>query len=374
MVCEGASVSYTDLSSNNPVSWSWTFDGGDPASSTEQNPVVTYASSGQYSVQLVVQNADGSDMIEINNYIQVFSQPEISITIQDESYSGAEDGSLTANTTGGVEPYYYNWSNAVSGSLNSNLPAGSYGVTVTDSIGCTDEAIASIGVAGILPDASFEADNETVCLGNTVNYTDLSTGNPSSYNWEFEGGTPEYSTDQNPVVTYNTAGTFNVTLVVSNSTGEDSVTLVDMIMVTELALDFDVTDESASAASDGSVMAIVTGGTEPYTYSWNNGDTGAIIDNLTAGTYSVVVIDASGCVITSPVTVSVATSLDEIASGVLLYPNPTQGFLTIQSDNVISSYQIIDITGKVLLNEYPVERNIKLDLHTLDNGMYIIKL
>tara|TARA_R110001606_G_scaffold28325_1_gene89879 strand:- start:3176 stop:4120 length:945 start_codon:yes stop_codon:yes gene_type:complete len=72
---EGFSVTYTDLSSDNggpPItSWSWSFEGGTPATSIQQNPVIQYNTSGQYDSELTVTNADGSDGEIKPDYIQV---------------------------------------------------------------------------------------------------------------------------------------------------------------------------------------------------------------------------------------------------------------------------------------------------------------
>lgn len=69
------------------------------------------------------------------------------------------------------------------------------------------------------PVPNFEAQNRTVLLGGQVSFTDLSTGFPTAWQWEFEGGDPGTSTDRNPTVVYNTPGKFKVTLTVSNSAG-----------------------------------------------------------------------------------------------------------------------------------------------------------
>jgi PKD repeat protein len=71
-----------------------------------------------------------------------------------------------------------------------------------------------------------------VGVGDFVNFTDLSSGAPVSWAWTFEGGTPASSTEQNPVVQYNTAGTFDVTLVATNSHGSDDKLVIDFITVT----------------------------------------------------------------------------------------------------------------------------------------------
>lgn len=70
-VCPGGTVQFTDLSTNSPTTWEWSFPGGVPSSSILQNPNVTYASSGTYDVELIATNTDGSDTLYITNYINV---------------------------------------------------------------------------------------------------------------------------------------------------------------------------------------------------------------------------------------------------------------------------------------------------------------
>jgi PKD repeat protein len=67
----GGTVSFSDLSTGAPTSWSWTFAGGNPATSTQQNPVVSYAAPGNYDVSLTVINANGSSTKTMTNYITV---------------------------------------------------------------------------------------------------------------------------------------------------------------------------------------------------------------------------------------------------------------------------------------------------------------
>lgn len=81
--------------------------------------------------------------------------------------------------------------------------------------------------------ADFTADATEVCTGTTVNFTDASAG-ADSWSWSFEGGTPSSSTDQNPSVVYNTPGTYNVELEVTNSAGSTATELkLDYINVIE---------------------------------------------------------------------------------------------------------------------------------------------
>ncbi|MEZ5147269.1 MAG: PKD domain-containing protein [Bacteroidales bacterium] len=87
--------------------------------------------------------------------------------------------------------------------------------------------------------ASFNADNTSVCSGNTVTFTDLSSGNPISWTWSFPGGTPSSYSGQNPpAITYNTPGTYNVSLTVGDGVDTDTETKTGYITVANVFADF----------------------------------------------------------------------------------------------------------------------------------------
>lgn len=79
------------------------------------------------------------------------------------------------------------------------------------------------------PVANFSANVTSGCAPLTVTFTDLSSGNPTSWNWEFSNGT--LSSVQNPVVTFSTPGTYSVRLVVQNATGIGQTERIDYITV-----------------------------------------------------------------------------------------------------------------------------------------------
>ena len=81
------------------------------------------------------------------------------------------------------------------------------------------------------PTANFSADRLTICEGESVSFTDLSIGNESNWSWTFEGGSPDTSDEQSPEVSYNQVGFYDVSLVVSNSFGQDSITKTSYIQV-----------------------------------------------------------------------------------------------------------------------------------------------
>jgi subtilisin family serine protease len=85
------------------------------------------------------------------------------------------------------------------------------------------------------PSTDFIADLTTIAEGQNINYTDLSTGNPTSWSWNFTGGSPANFTGQNPpAITYNTAGTYAVALTTSNSNGNDTETKTAYVTVNSL--------------------------------------------------------------------------------------------------------------------------------------------
>lgn len=88
--------------------------------------------------------------------------------------------------------------------------------------------------SGCAPSASFSADVRTICEGQTVTFSDLSSGPATGWTWTFQGGTPASSTSQNPTVTWAQEGTYNVTLQVTNGNGIDTKTESSFITVQEI--------------------------------------------------------------------------------------------------------------------------------------------
>ncbi len=124
-------------------------------------------------------------------------------------------------------------STAASPTVIYNVP-GTYNVslsTVSDN-GCSSSTTGQITVyEAIPPEADFSASETLVSIGGSVNFTDLSTNMPTSWQWTFEGGTPATSTEQNPTVTYNEPGEYTVTLVATNPFGFDEETKTAYISV-----------------------------------------------------------------------------------------------------------------------------------------------
>ncbi len=133
-------------------------------------------------------------------------------------------------------------STAASPTVIYNAP-GTYNVslsTVSDN-GCSSSTTGQITVyEAIPPEADFSASETIVSIGNAVDFTDLSTNMPTSWQWTFEGGNPATSNEQNPTVTYEEPGIYSVTLVATNDFGSDTETktaYIEVVSVIDMSND-----------------------------------------------------------------------------------------------------------------------------------------
>ncbi|MFT4985679.1 MAG: PKD repeat protein [Flavobacteriales bacterium] len=207
--CAGESLSFTDMSSDTPTSWSWVFEGASNPVSSNQNPTgITYDTPGIYDVTLTVSNASGSSTETKSNYISIGNGPSVSANIIDVSCNGESDGSISLNVTGsGSETY--SWSHGSTSQNVNNLTAGVYSVLVTDGDGCQameffvveepDEIIISL--------TNISSDIDNAGIGSA---TVTVTGGMPSYNYSWSNGNLT-SNIQNV-----TAGDYEITVIDGN--------------------------------------------------------------------------------------------------------------------------------------------------------------
>lgn len=243
-VCEGSTVQFVDMSTNTPTSWSWTFPGGTPATSTAQNPVVAYATGGVYNVTLTATNAYGNNTITKNNYITVNACPPAPVAAFSATPTTLCAGNSVAFTDLSTNsPTSWSWTFTGGTPLSSvlqnptvvyNTP-GTYAVSLTaiNSGGSNTITISGYITVNLCsaPTVTFAGYPTTVCAGQSVTFVDLSTNVPSSWSWTFTGGTPAASALQNPIVSYATAGTYTVSLTAGNAFGSNSFTRTNYINV-----------------------------------------------------------------------------------------------------------------------------------------------
>lgn len=310
----GESINFFDSTRFCPESWSWSFVGGTPASSTQQNPTgITYNFTGDYTVCLTATNQWGQQTLCKNAYIHVtgptnaplvmteinyrspiigsdslefieiynkgtspvplqnfaftrgvdFTFPQV--TINPGSYLMVGKSATWLQNTYGVQAFQWNVGSALTNQGEAIVIKDNFGYVV-DSVyylptlpwdtmangkgpslelcdpesnnvlpenwrhaveyqGKTpngDSLYASpLAGCGYLPVANFSTSDSTISIGQSVTFTDLSTGNVTSWFWEFERGNPEtFNGQAPPPVQYNVLGNYDVVLTVTNATGQ----------------------------------------------------------------------------------------------------------------------------------------------------------
>ncbi len=254
-VLEGGSIDFSDDSTNMPTTWAWTFAGGDPASSTDENPTVTYAVEGTYTVSLTVTNADGEATETKTDYIAVTREetpptaafaPSVTSIEAGQSIDFADESTNTPTSWAWEFPGGDPSSSTDQNPSVTYTTAGTYSVTLTatNSDGEDTETktdLITVTEPVVRPEADFTASATTITTGNDISFTDTSGNTPTSWTWTFDGGSPASSNDQNPVVTYTSAGTFEVSLEAANTAGTDVETKVGYITVNQQTASYTVT-------------------------------------------------------------------------------------------------------------------------------------
>lgn len=258
---------------------------------------------GTYSVTVTDMNGCTiSGSTSVGNPVPII----IDVTVTNPPCSGGGTGSASASVTGGTSPYTYQWSTGSTLSSISGLAPGSYGLTVTDLLGCTEsETVTIVPQSNIslnitpTPSSGCGTSNGSAALAISGGVA------PFNILWS-NGGTGNTISGLAP-------GNYGVTVTDANGCGATAQTTIGG----SPAIDLMITGVNAGCAANGSATAMVTpgSGTPPFTYQWSNGATTSIINNLTAGAYSVTVTDAVGCTASQLVLVTGSSNLSVNADG-----------------------------------------------------------
>jgi len=222
--------------------------------------------------------------------------------------------------------------------------------------------------------ANFTANDSNICVGSVVNFTDASTGSPSGWEWTFNGGTPGTSFSQNPSITYNTPGSYDVSFIAGDpACGADTIIAAGLITVNALPAAPTVTQINSTTLESSST----TGN------QWNNtggpisGENGQTFSPPASGDYTVTFTDGNGCTSTSaPFSFVVNSIEDEILEAGTVFPNPSNQLFTIRLNNPLLNgiIQLIDTKGSVLVQNRFNGVMMQFDRGELPAGIYIIKV
>ncbi len=274
-------IQFRDLSTGVPTAWSWDF--GDGATSTLQNPNHTYATSGAFTVSLTVTNALGQDLATEVDYILADIIPPVA-EFEATPVAGLAPMQVQfTDLSGGGPPDSWAWDFGDGNSSSLANPSHTYttsgihtvSLTVSNSYGSNQRILTNlIAVDFIPPVAGFSAQPTSGASPLVVHFTDESTaGTASGWLWSFGDGSS--STAQDPSHTYTLPGTYTVRLVASNTWGENALSIPGYISVgpgPPLLADFTGTPTTGTAPlavqfTDLSIGTVVV-------WEWEFGDGG----------------------------------------------------------------------------------------------------
>lgn len=326
--------------------------------------------AGEYTVTVTDQNGCSytTSSFEVN-------EPETIVTAYEtENFqtlcAGGSDGGLIVDAYLGDPPYSYSWSNGVTTSYNFDLPAGNYHVTVSDARGCSNTlyGLTVAEPAQIMVEAQ---EKPSSCFGSSDGEALL----------EIEGGTPPYLQIWNdgelvPARTDLAAGSYEVAILDANGCSFSQTILIeepDSISISPYIVNNIICKASVSVIPDG--------GSGPYTYEWDTGETLSYLTNLCPGDYAVTVTDVNLCEHSETLTISAEYAIEVIKIEMILNPHSESDEIVINVPYKTEVFiQIYTTTGQLvesytnLIPSDEKEIHLELDLSKFSNGMYLINV
>lgn len=230
------------------------------------------------------------------------AQPlSVTHTKLDVNCFGESNGAIHLTTSGGTTPYSYKWKNGTF-DLSSvtpdlvNYPADTYSYYITDANGCKESGSISINEPPKLTSTILGVN--ILCKGGNNGSVDLTVSGGSTP-YQYAWSNAAVSEDISSLI----AGSYSVLV-----TDAHNCTTTNSIILTEpqdsLSYTFQKVDVRCNNGHDGQASIDVNGGTFPYAYNWSNGDTLSMSNQLSYGTYSFVVTDANGCILSDSIMIN----------------------------------------------------------------------
>jgi hypothetical protein len=364
-VCPGSPQSYSITAVAGATSYTWTLPSGWTGTSTTNSINVT-AGTTSGNITVTANNSCGASTVRTlavtaNNVAVSISQVNISCF-------GANNGLLSANPSGGSNPYTFIWSNGASSWAISTLAPGTYTVTVTDAIGCTATASATITQPPLL--TSCPSGIDSVCSGSSIPLSCCSSGGtpPYIYSWS-PSANLNSSAICNPIAFAVSSTTYTVIISDANGcTASSSQTIIILPLPPTPVI----------SVSADTLFSNVTG---PYIYQWylnGNPVANALLDHYvtsTSGNYTVSVITMDGCTMFSSSFPYFPTGIENAGANTLtVYPNPANGhlFIDVNSQWKNNSVYIFDAPGHLVLKTHVTEGKNQIDISSLEKGIYML--
>jgi len=286
--------SVTIAGGTGPYTYTWDLSGSIVSTSQTGSNLL----AGSY-LETVIDAKGCTDNITI-----VITEPNVltaNATPTDAACFGSNSGMAVVTPAGGTTPYAYQWTDVALQQTDTafTLIAGNYDVTVTDSLGCTT-AVTNIIVNEPQQLTLATSTHSSTCGNNNGDANVVVGGGSTPYSFQWN----DPSTQATATASSLLAGSY--TVYVTDNNGCIDSTTANIIDLGSPSVSIPTTtDVSCAGASDGSATSVATGGTTPYTYSWNTTpvQTSVTAINLEGLTYSVTVTDFNGCTASATATI-----------------------------------------------------------------------
>ena len=283
-LCNGDSTAQLIVEVLNMDSLTYTIDSW---STYQSDSTFNNLYAGIYNVEIV------DSLGCTDSWIAIIAEPTELIldTVQVDNAVCGATGYAEVIATGGISPYSYQWeyNNDTTTSI-SNIPAGSYNVSVTDNNGCIDSITVIVDNAGGQGVVEIIDSTMVSCNGfsdGSATATMIGGTSPYTYLWS------NTSSDTTAIADSLSLGIYYVTISDTyGCTGTDTVSITEPSSLQVLE---SIQDVLCYGDSTGSLSATVSGATPPYSYLWDNGDSLNTISGLIAGIYGLTVTDNNNC-------------------------------------------------------------------------------
>ena len=338
--CAPLLVNFTDGSTGNPTQWKW--DLGNGTISFLQNPSVSYFNPGYYTIKLVVKNASGADSVAKTQFINVAAKPVVQFSAATTTGCFPLPVKFTDQSTAATDiitTWQWDFGDGFSSGLQNPLhvysTAGNYNVTlrVINNKGCLNTLSKSQFVKiSSGAKADFSTSMPKVCSTPvTINFTNTSVGTGTlNYQWLFGDGGSSALT--NPSHVYTTAGSYSVTLFVTNAGGcKDTIVKTNAVTAGNVFPGFTASD---TVCKGSPVIISDTSKPAASSVSWSFGD----------GTFStlpspVKIYTAAGNY-KIKLTANFGSCLDSAFKTIVVLPAPTAAFIADDSTNCSNPFTV----------------------------------
>lgn len=317
---------------------------------------------GSYSAT-VTDNAGNS--VTLPATLFPYTSLEVESTSTDVSCYGLCDGSIALNFISGTPPYQILWSDGSTGGQGlNNICVGIYSAEITDANGCTTTVIDTINEpAPFANDPNLQMVDCHGGLNGWIFHNITGGTEPYTYAWEYD----PFNTESSAIYLY--AGDYTTTITDANGCVYEqtfSITEPDTLSYT-----VDLFIEGGLGV--GTVEITTAGGTPPYQWNWQHGDTNedSFIPEMSSS--YCIITDVNGCAIQTQSFIT-TSSIENLLAEVNLYPNPAQNSLNIEVAELGQRASIFTNDGQLLDTFVLQQKKTNYAVGSLANGVYYLEI